>query len=101
MLQLLCNAFNDPSDPWYYVIGVLFLIAIFGALAVYIILSNKKNKKAGDNAEQAENSQTDKPNEQVETKTAENDQASEAKAEATEAEGEGTDTVNEPKQSND
>lgn len=45
MTAFLSNAFNDPSNPWYYVVGVLFLALIFGALAVYIILSNRKKKK--------------------------------------------------------
>ena len=43
-MAFLCNAFNDPSNPWYYVIGVVFLLVIFGALAAYIILTGKKNK---------------------------------------------------------
>lgn len=48
MAVFLCNAFNDPNDPWYYVIGALFLVLIFGALAVYIVFSNKMKKKNGD-----------------------------------------------------
>ena len=60
MLQYLSNAFNDPSNPWYYVIGVLFLLLIFGAVAVYIIFSGrKKNKKdetpEAEKSEQSEN----------------------------------------------
>ena len=43
-MAFLCNAFNDPSNPWYYVIGVVFLLVIFGALAAYIILTGKKSK---------------------------------------------------------
>ena len=43
-MAFLCNAFNDPSNPWYYVIGVVFLLVIFGALAAYIILTGRKNK---------------------------------------------------------
>ena len=45
MLQFLSNAFNDPSDPWYYVIGVIFLLLVFGALALYIFWGNKKKKQ--------------------------------------------------------
>lgn len=45
MRIFLSNVFNDPGSPWYYVIGVLFLVLIFGALAAYIILSKKKAKK--------------------------------------------------------
>ena len=55
MLLFLCNPFNDPNDPWYYVIGVIFLLLIFGALALYIILTNKKKKDGqavDENAEQ-------------------------------------------------
>lgn len=44
MLTFLSNPFTDPNDPWYYVIGVLFLLLIFGALALYLILSKKKAK---------------------------------------------------------
>lgn len=43
-MAFLCNAFNDPSNPWYYVIGVVFLLVVFGALAAYIILTGKKSK---------------------------------------------------------
>lgn len=43
--EFLCNPFNDPSDPWYYVLGVLFLLIIFGALAAYIFISDKRKKK--------------------------------------------------------
>lgn len=65
MLQYLSNAFNDPSNPWYYVIGLLFLLAIFGALAVYVILSAKKNKgdeqKKDEQPDNVDSTQTDKP----------------------------------------
>ena len=47
MLQFLSNAFNDPSDPWYYVIGVIFLLLVFGAVAAYVII-NGKRKGQGD-----------------------------------------------------
>lgn len=51
MQIFLSNAFNDPSDPWYYVIGIIFLALIFGALALYIVLDNRrKNKNGGDTA---------------------------------------------------
>ena len=47
----ISNVFNDPSGPWYYVIGILFLVLVFGALAIYIVLDNKrKNKNGGDTA---------------------------------------------------
>lgn len=51
MTAFLSNVFNDPSNAWYYVVGVLFLLLIFAALAVYVILSNKKNKKNGESDE--------------------------------------------------
>lgn len=51
MMNYLCNAFNDPSDPWYYVIGVLFLLLVFGAVAVYVIWNGKRNK-GGESSEQ-------------------------------------------------
>ncbi len=43
-MLFLSNAFNDPKDPWYYVLGVLFLLLVFGILAVYMILTGKKKK---------------------------------------------------------
>lgn len=48
MAAFLSNAFNDPSNPWYYVIGVLFLLLVFAALAAYIFISGKKNKSNND-----------------------------------------------------
>ncbi|MCH5155780.1 MAG: hypothetical protein J1F69_04160 [Clostridiales bacterium] len=57
MIQLLSNAFNDPSDPWYYVIGVLFLLLIFGAVAVYVIFSGKRKNKQ-ENADEPEKPET-------------------------------------------
>lgn len=49
-MNLLCNVFYDPSSPWYYVIGVIFLVLIFGALALYVVLSKKYGTKAGGEA---------------------------------------------------
>ena len=77
MLQFLSNAFNDPADPWYYVIGVLFLLLIFGALAFYVIWTGKKKNKA-------DSEKTDKP---------ENTDDAVAAKEETE-----TDTASEPKE---
>ena len=59
MLQFLSNAFNDPSDPWYYVIGVLFLLAVFGAVAAYVIISRKKKGQDGDEKEKPDSSQAE------------------------------------------
>lgn len=53
-MNLLCNAFNDPSSPWYYVVGVVFLVLIFGALAAYVILSKKLEQKKNGGAEPGE-----------------------------------------------
>ncbi len=53
MTQFLSNVFNDPASPWYYVIGVLFLLLIFGALALYIIFS-KKSGSSSENEEKPE-----------------------------------------------
>ena len=58
MLQFMSNAFNDPHDPWYYVIGVLFLLLVFGAVAAYVILSGKK--KGDEPHEQEPNAPTEK-----------------------------------------
>lgn len=58
-MNLLCNAFNDPSNPWYYVVGVISLILVFGALAAYIILSKKLEKKKNDGASVSENPAND------------------------------------------
>ena len=44
MTAFLSNVFNDPSSPWYYILGVLFLAIIFGALAVYIVWDSKRKK---------------------------------------------------------
>lgn len=59
MTELLSNVFYDPSSPWYYVIGVVFLVLIFGALTAYVLLSKKfekakkQSKDEGENGEQA------------------------------------------------
>lgn len=67
MLPFLSNVFYDTSSPWYYIIGVLFLLLIFGAVAVYVIWNNKKNKTNADQAEQE--------NKEGEAETAETDEA--------------------------
>ena len=81
MIQLLSNAFKDPSDPWYYVIGVLFLLLIFGALAVYVIFSGKRKSK------QENTNETEKP------EAAENEQLA-----AFEEPTETVDTIEQPQQ---
>lgn len=72
MAAFLSNAFNDPSSPWYYVIGVLFLLLIFGALAVYIILTNKKKKNENGEVNKDETSPDTVPNENETTEPEEN-----------------------------
>ena len=52
----LSNPFTDPNDPWYYVLGAIFLLLIFGSLALYIFLSNTK-KKDGQAATEQQNSE--------------------------------------------
>ena len=69
----------------------MFLLAIFGALAVYVIFSGKKNKDGADKKdEQAENTDAAQTNAE---------QADEP--EATESETNGTDSVSDPKEPSD
>ncbi len=39
------DAFTNPNNPWYYVIGAAFLVLIIAALVIYVTVSNKKRKK--------------------------------------------------------
>ncbi len=59
MTAFLSNAFNDPSNPWYYVLGVFFLLIIFGALAFYIVWDGKRKKRKSE--ENQENSNNEPP----------------------------------------
>ena len=77
MLPILSNAFNDPSNPWYYVIGILFLLLIFGAVGFYIFWTGKKNKNA-------DKEQSDKVNADTTTDTAQESSEQEAAPAATE-----------------
>ena len=53
MIKLfLSNPFNDPSDPWYYIIGVIFLLLIFGAVGAYMFWTGKRKNKKTDSDEQ-------------------------------------------------
>lgn len=76
MLSFLCNPFNDPNDPWYYVIGVIFLLLIFGALALYVFLANKK-KDGQDETETTEQS-TEPENAEAVADVEQQDQAEQA-----------------------
>ena len=75
MLQFLSNAFNDPSDPWYYVIGVLFLLAVFGAVAAYVIISGKKKsgESGGDEKDMPDSSQAEQQGKDEATENADAD----------------------------
>ncbi|MCM1367502.1 MAG: hypothetical protein NC184_01645 [Roseburia sp.] len=85
-MQFICNPFNDPSSPWYYVVGVAFLLLIFAALAVYIVIENKrkskKNAEAGEEAEQsaAANEQNEAPTAEPTAAEAEKEQTIAAEA---------------------
>lgn len=72
---LLSNVFNDPSNPWYYVIGVLFLVLIFAALGVYIYFSGKNKKKDNNDAPvddvNKDTTAVEAPTEETEVKTEE------------------------------
>lgn len=87
MLPFLSNAFNDPSDPWYYVVGVIFLLLIFGAVAAYMVWVGKKNKKNADKADGA-----------VEQDSTENTDKTEAQADGNVDES--TDKVSNPQEQN-
>lgn len=62
------NPFTDSGSPWYYVVGAAFLVLIFAALALYIVLSNRRKKKLGESEPQskdeasADETQTVRPN---------------------------------------
>ncbi len=54
MLQLFGSAgdaFNNPDNPWYYVIGVLFLLLLVGALVAYMLISKKLAAKKSEYAD--------------------------------------------------
>ena len=62
-LSSAADAFTNPDSVWYYVIGVVFLVLIFGALAVYIVVSNKHKKAKendGDGAAEVSNDEADR-----------------------------------------
>lgn len=68
IINAASDAFSNPDSPLYYVVGVVFLLLIFGALAIYIVVSGKKKKKAQAQAdENAENQKAqEKADEQAE-----------------------------------
>ena len=76
---LLSNVFYDPNSPWYYVIGVIFLVLIFGALTAYILLS----KKFAKNKENAEKEPTETGGDEATPANADTDSTADAGAEPT------------------
>ncbi len=61
------DAFTNPNNPWYYVIGAAFLVLIIAALVIYIAVSKKKNAKHGEKFADAEKiSDTKAPDENSE-----------------------------------
>lgn len=59
ILSSAADAFTNPDSVWYYVIGVVFLVLIFAALAVYIVVSNKHKKNKESAPEENANDSTD------------------------------------------
>lgn len=70
MTFISSDAFNNPDSPIYYVVGAIFLLLIFGALAAYLLISKhfEKKKAAGDNvnADTTDNTETAEPTEEPE-----------------------------------
>lgn len=80
LISALSDAFTNPDSPWYYVIGVAFLLLVFGALAAYIIVSGKKRKaKEKENAAQTEQAEANSA--EVANDSAENNAQEPASAE--------------------
>ncbi len=44
IISAASDAFINPDSPWYYVVGVICLVLVFAALAVYIVVSGKRKK---------------------------------------------------------
>lgn len=61
ILSTAADAFNNPNSPIYYIVGVIFLVAIIGALVVYIVLSNRAKKKADAQKPTDEENSTETP----------------------------------------
>lgn len=53
LLSAVSDAFSNPDSPWYYVVGTAFLVLIFAALAVYVILSRRKSKRDAQDPEKS------------------------------------------------
>lgn len=70
MTFISSDAFNNPDSPVYYVVGAIFLLLIFGALAAYLLISKhlEKKKAAKDNvnADTADTTDTAEPTEDPE-----------------------------------
>lgn len=44
IISAASDAFINPDSPWYYIVGVICLVLVFAALAVYIVVSGKRRK---------------------------------------------------------
>lgn len=44
IISAASDAFINPDSPWYYIVGVICLVLVFAALAVYIVVSGKRKK---------------------------------------------------------
>ncbi len=82
MTFLAADAFNNPDSPVYYIVGVVFLLLIFGALAAYLLISKhlekKKSAAKSDADGQTEQTAAEEESKQsaVNADTAENESAS-------------------------
>ena len=68
-LSSAADAFTNPDSVWYYVIGVVFLVLIFGALAVYIVVSNKHKKAKENDGDGAAEVSNDEASDKIEKPT--------------------------------
>mgnify|MGYP001024839953 CR=1 FL=1 len=78
-------AFNDPSSPWYYVVGIIFLALIFAALGGYIVYA-KKHKKPDDVAPDGKGTDTQDAKDTSTPDDGKNEKADAAEPAPTEAE---------------
>lgn len=53
LISSAADAFNNPNSPYYYLVGALFLVLIFGALALYLVLVNRKKRRDAQNSTEA------------------------------------------------
>ncbi len=84
MTFIAADAFNNPDSPVYYIVGVVFLLLIFGALAAYLLISKHLEKKK--NAAKENLSDEESKQNSVDADTASNDAAPSAEEESAERE---------------